>query len=122
MLFCAFVGITIDANVRYDSVELRSTIEQEQLTEHDGREAMHLAIENCSRFIAPPLVARVATATVRIISARTPNAGNNIAAEHRAGVIFSSHNLKAGDDTRLYRLSPSGFRVRYIYALRRIII
>lgn len=96
-------------------------VEQEQLTEHDGREAMCLMIENNSRFVAPPLVARVAGATVRTISAR--NLGSNTtAAEHRAGNNFSSHNLKAGDDTRLYRLSPSSFRVRYIYSLRRIII
>jgi hypothetical protein len=97
-------------------------VRQELLTEHDGREAMRLAIENNSRFVAPPLVARVATATVRIISARHYNANDNISLEQRAGVNFSNHNLKAVDDARLYRLSPSQFRVRYIYSLRRLII
>ncbi len=122
ILFCAFVGITAEANVRNGQTEQCTSIKQEQLSEHDGREAMHLAIENNSHFVAPPLVARVATATIRIISARNQNAGNHIAAEHRAGFKFSSHNLKAADDTRLYRLSPSKFRTKYIYSLRRIII
>lgn len=120
-LFCVVVGLTAETNAQSSSIVPYSSIKQEQLTEHDGREAMHLAIENNSRFVAPPLVARVAGATVRTISSR--NLGSNTAAaEHRAGLNFSSHNLKAVDDTRLYRLSPSSFRVRYIYSLRRIII
>lgn len=122
ILFCAFVGITDEANVRNSRVEQCSSTKQEQLVAHDGREAMHLAIENNSRFVAPPLVARVATAAVRIISARYYSIHDNVSLEHRAGINFSSHNLKAGDDTRMCRLSPSRFRVRYIYSLRRLII
>lgn len=122
VLFCTFVAITVEANEQNGQVAQCESVRQELLTEHDGREAMRLAIENNSRFVAPPLVARVATATVRIISARHYNANDNISLEQRAGVIFSNHNLKAVDDARLYRLSPSQFRVRYIYSLRRLII
>ncbi len=122
ILFCAFVGITAEANVRNGQTEQCTSIKQEQLSEHDGREAMHLAIENNSRFVAPPLVARVAGASVRIISARNLTTHDNVSIEQRAGVNFSNHNLKAGHDTRMYRLSPSKFRTKYIYSLRRIII
>lgn len=122
LLFCAFVGISAEANVQNRHMQQSTSTQQEQLTEHDGREAMHLAIENNSRFVAPPLVARVAGVSVRIISARNLTTHNNVSIEHRAGINFSNHNLKAGHDTRLYRLSPSKLRTKYIYSLRRIII
>jgi hypothetical protein len=122
LLFCAFVGISAEANTQNRHAQQSTSTKQEQLTQHDGREAMHLAIENNSRFVAPPLVARVASASVRIISARNLTTHDNVSIEQRAGVNFSNHNLKAGHDTRLYRLSPSKFRTKYIYSLRRIII
>ena len=122
VLFCTFVAITVEANEQNGQVAQCESVRQELLTEHDGREAMRLAIENNSRFVAPPFVARVAGASVRIISARNLTTHDNVSIEQRAGVNFSNHNLKAGHDTRMYRLSPSKFRTKYIYSLRRIII
>lgn len=122
VLFCAFVGVTTEANARNRQAEHCTSTQQEQISASDSSYDLHLAIENNSRFVAPPLVARVAGASVRIISARNFSTHDNVSIEHRAGVNFSNHNLKAGDDTRLYRLSPSKFRTKYIYSLRRIII
>jgi hypothetical protein len=122
VLYCAFVGTATEANARNRKAEHCTSTKQEQICASDSRYDLHLAIENNSRFVAPPLVARVAGASVRIISARNFSAHDNVSIEHRAGVNFSNHNLKAGHDTRMYRLSPSKFRTKYIYSLRRIII
>ena len=105
-LFAALVGLSAEANVRNSKGGTCPSAQQEQLCANDGRYDLHLAIENNSRFVAPPLMARIAGASVRILSVRN----------------HSNLYLKAGDDTRLYRLSPSRKRVRYIYSLRRIII
>ncbi|MBR4148594.1 MAG: hypothetical protein IKT94_00475 [Rikenellaceae bacterium] len=121
-LFAAFVGLSAESNVRSIKGELCTTTQQEQLCAGDGRYDLHLAIENNSRFVAPPLADRIASVSVRIISARNYKTNNNQSVEHRAGINFSNHNLKADRDTRLYRLSPASIRIKYIYSLRRIII
>lgn len=121
-LFAALVGLSAEANARNSKGGTCPSAQQEQLCANDGRYDLHLAIENNSRFVAPPLMARIAGASVRILSVRNHSTGEGVSAEHRAGINHSNLYLKVGDDTRLYRLSPSRKRVRYIYSLRRIII
>lgn len=122
-LFCAFVGLSTEANARAEAEAVcPSVIENEVLRVGDNSDDLHLAIESNSRFVAPPLVARVTGAAVRIISTRTQSNGDQIAPEHRARLLFSSHNIRAVNEVRLLRLSPSQLRTRYIYSLRRIVI
>lgn len=122
-LFCAFVGLTTEANVRADAKEVCPLVaENEVLCVGDSSDDLHLAIECNSRFVAPPMVARVAGAAVRVISTRTQSSGNQLAPEQRARALFSSHNIRAVNEVRLLRLSPSRLRTRYIYSLRRIVI
>ena len=122
VLFAAFVCVAAEANVRSVKGGLCPSMQQEQLCAGNGHYDLHLAIENNSRFVAPPLATRIASVSVRIISARNYKTNNNQLFEHRVGVNFSNHNLKADCDTRLCRLSPASFRIKYIYSLRRIII
>lgn len=122
-LFCAFVGLTTEANARADAKEVcPSVAANEVLRVGDSSDDMRLAIECNSRFVAPPMVARVAGAAVRIISTRTQSSCDQLAPEQRARVLFSSHNIRAVNEVRLLRLSPSRLRTRYIYSLRRIVI
>lgn len=120
-LFCAFVGLSAEAN-RVVEESCQQPIQTVTFQSDDGSPDMHLAIENNSRFVAPPLVARITGAAVRILTARTSLMNDQLAPEHRANVVFSNHNIRAVNEARLLRLSPSGFRTRYVYSLRRIVI
>lgn len=121
VLFWVFVGVATEANSP-TAKACSAPIENEVISQCDGCDDIRIAIENSSHFVAPPLVARVAAAVRTVTTSRSGSSSNTCCTEHRVGNFTSNIHIRAVNEARLLRLSPSGLRTRYIYSLRRIVI
>lgn len=122
VLFWVFVGVATEANSP-TAKACSAPIENEVISQCNGCDDLRVAIENSSHFVAPPTTARLAAAAARTVTtSRTSSSNNYCCVAQRIGGFTSNHNIRAVNEARLLRLSPSGLRTRYIYSLRRIVI